>query len=447
MWLRFGGLRTEEFIPAAILSFIAAFIFQSYGLYRINVFLSRSLSVIYLMKSLIGVSIVYLLGGFLTQFLWIAPSRLAFLYFVSALIIGFGVYRVLLLPAAFRWLSSASISRRRVLIVGANESGRQVALSLTYRKELCADVIGFVDDSLPMGSMVMTGFRVLGDTGSMAEIVELNLCDEVIIAGDHIEEGPLLSLITFAKKTKTTVRVVSDHFKTVCDNTVSESYDFQPTVTLTEGLYSPITAIYQRIADLIVSIIGLVIMCPFLIAAAIAIKATSHGPVLYKHERVGKNGKHFKMYKFRSMYVSGEGDEKRKEMMLRFMKESRIPDEKNTFGKVIDDSRVTPIGRFLRRTSFDEMPQLFNVLKGDMSLVGPRPVLPYEYEAMKEWHRERNRVLPGCTGFWQVYGRARTSFDDMVIMDIYMIENMSPWLYIQLILKTFPVLLFARGGK
>ena len=144
------------------------------------------------------------------------------------------------------------------------------------------------------------------------------------------------------------------------------------------------------------------------------------------------------------MRVTDEEDVKRKEMMLEFMNGGT---GNNGSGKVIDDSRVTVVGRMLRKTSFDELPQLINVVKGEMSLVGPRPVLPYEYDAMKNWHRERSKIMPGCTGFWQVYGRGKSSFDDMVMMDLYMLENMSPWLYFQLLLKTLPVLLLGKGAK
>lgn len=447
MWLRFGALRLEEIVPAIGLPFVAAFIFQYYGLYKVNVFLDRSGSSILLIKSLVPLSIIYVLGAFLTKFVLIDPSRLAFFYFVASLLIVFGIYRVLLLPAAFRRLSSKGFNRRKVLIVGAGKSGRQIAYSLTYRRELGAEVLGFVDDSLPIGASVMSGFHVVGNSASLDTLVKMNLCDELVIAIDNITEQKLLSLIAEAKKTGTTVKVVSNLFRTVCKYTKTESYDLQPTATVTRGLYSPVTAIYQRVTDIVLSVLGLAVLSPFMIAAALGIKLTSPGPVFYLHQRIGKNGKPFEMFKFRSMYFSAQEDEMRKEMMLRFMAgESARKGNGGKHGtaKVIDSSRVTPFGRLLRKTSFDEMPQLFNVIKGDMSLVGPRPVLPYEFEAMKEWHKERNRVLPGCTGFWQVYGRAKTSFDDMVAMDIYMIENMSPWLYLQLFLKTFPVLISGK---
>ncbi|HWU43402.1 MAG TPA: sugar transferase, partial [Bdellovibrio sp.] len=217
-----------------------------------------------------------------------------------------------------------------------------------------------------------------------------------------------------------------------------------PAVTLTAGLDSPITGVYQRIADTLFSLIGVVFLSPLFAVLAIIIKITSPGPVFFTQSRVGRNGKPFKMLKFRSMYVADGDDEKRKSMMMEFMKKDQKTGEDN---KIVDNSRITPIGAFIRKYSIDELPQLFNVIKGEMSLVGPRPTLPYEYEAYKAWHRGRHRVLPGCTGFWQVYGRGNASFDEMVIMDLYMIENMSPWFYMQLLLKTFPVVLFARGGK
>ena len=443
-WLRFGGLRPEELLPAIFLPLAAGFIFQYNDLYKVNVFLDRSASTTLILKSILELSLVYALGGFLTKFLLVAPSRLAFIYFLGTVTGLLAAYRVLLLPSLFKRLSLLGVRRRRVVVVGAGEYGQQYVSALQSKKEFGLEIMGFVDDRMPAGTKVLNGFQVLGNTFSLGSLVKRDYCDEVVIALDNIPETELLSLIDHAKDTGATVKVVSNHFKTISDATTTESYTIHPTATVTRGLYSPVTFFYQRTCDVIIAGVGLLCLSPFFLLAACVIKLTSKGPVFYLHERIGKMGKRFRMYKFRSMSVNNSEDEKRKHMMLEFMKGS---DGKDGSGKVIDESRVTRFGWLMRKTSFDELPQLINVVRGEMSLVGPRPVLPYEHEAMSAWQHERERVLPGCTGFWQVYGRGSTSFDDMIMMDLYMIENMSPWLYLQLIIKTFPALLFAKGAR
>jgi len=144
------------------------------------------------------------------------------------------------------------------------------------------------------------------------------------------------------------------------------------------------------------------------------------------------------------MTVADEDDEERKKQMIQFIKNENPT---NTDTKVINTNRITWIGKIIRKLSLDELPQLFNVIKGDMSLVGPRPSLPYEYQNFDSWQKRRVNVLPGCTGVWQVWGRSSVSFKDSVVLDLYYVNNMSPWLDIQLILKTIPVMLFSRGGK
>ena len=144
------------------------------------------------------------------------------------------------------------------------------------------------------------------------------------------------------------------------------------------------------------------------------------------------------------MHLSKDDDAERKEKMISFMKNGN-PTENGT--KIISNSRVTSIGRLLRKTSLDEIPQLFNVIKGDMSVVGPRPCLPYEYENNDNWQLRRLNVMPGCTGVWQVTGRSSVSFKDSVVLDLYYINTMSVWLDLQLTIKTIPVMLFSKGGK
>ncbi len=143
------------------------------------------------------------------------------------------------------------------------------------------------------------------------------------------------------------------------------------------------------------------------------------------------------------MTVDGEDDEERKEKMIEFIKNGG----EESGQKVINENRITTIGKYLRATSLDELPQLLNVIKGDMSLVGPRPCLPYEYEHYDTWQKRRTNTLPGLTGVWQVWGRSSVSFKDSIVLDLYYINNMSPWLDLQLILKTVPVMIFSKGGK
>jgi len=178
---------------------------------------------------------------------------------------------------------------------------------------------------------------------------------------------------------------------------------------------------------------------PMAIIAAM-IKLTSSGKVLYKQTRIGKDCEPFVFYKFRTM-LDGADDTIHKDFASQF-----IGGSPKGLKKMTDDPRVTGVGRFLRRTSLDELPQLFNVLTGEMSLVGPRPCMPYELEKYEEWHRRRLSIKPGCTGLWQVAGRSAVDFNDMVILDLFYIDNMSPLFDLRIIFKTLPVMLLAKGG-
>ena len=146
------------------------------------------------------------------------------------------------------------------------------------------------------------------------------------------------------------------------------------------------------------------------------------------------------------MIVGSDNDESRKEEMISLIK-GKNNNCNNGSTKVVNSSRITKFGKFIRKYSFDELPQVFNVIKGDMSLVGPRPCLPYEFEVYDEWHKKRLDVKPGCTGLWQVTSRSETSYDDMVVLDIYYLQNISPWFDLQLLLKTIPVLVSGKGGE
>jgi lipopolysaccharide/colanic/teichoic acid biosynthesis glycosyltransferase len=195
----------------------------------------------------------------------------------------------------------------------------------------------------------------------------------------------------------------------------------------------------KRLIDLLGASFLLLFSSPLLLAIAIAVKTTSKGPLLFRQFRVGQYGRRFVFFKFRSMYVNND-DNVHREYVSRLIagNAERISTDGRSEGvyKLANDKRITPLGRFLRRTSLDELPQFFSVLVGDMSLVGPRPPLPYELAACKTWHRRRLLVRPGITGLWQVKGRSRVSFEEMVRLDLQYASEWSPWLDIKLLLRT-----------
>jgi lipopolysaccharide/colanic/teichoic acid biosynthesis glycosyltransferase len=208
--------------------------------------------------------------------------------------------------------------------------------------------------------------------------------------------------------------------------------------------------VIKRFMDVVVSALALLLLAPVLLAIALAIKLTSKGPVLFRQKRVGQFGKQFVFVKFRSMHVDNDSrvhKEYVKELIAG--RAPRHPGNGNGDGvyKISGDSRVTPLGTFLRRTSLDELPQFFNVLKGEMSLVGPRPAIAYEVEAYDIWHRRRVlEAKPGITGLWQVNGRSRVKFDDMVRLDLRYAKTWSPWMDLKILLRTPVAVVFGDGA-
>lgn len=207
--------------------------------------------------------------------------------------------------------------------------------------------------------------------------------------------------------------------------------------------------IAKRIIDVAGSSFLLLLLSPVFLMIAAAIKLTSRGPVLFRQKRIGQHGKPFTFLKFRSMYVNNDASEHKK-YVLDLIKGQAAKKPSNGSGpgvfKLTNDSRITPVGKFLRRSSIDELPQLINVVLGEMSLVGPRPPLPYEVEAYEVWHRRRLlEAKPGITGLWQVHGRSRVEFNDMVRLDLRYARECSPWLDIKILLQT-PKAVIAGDG-
>lgn len=196
----------------------------------------------------------------------------------------------------------------------------------------------------------------------------------------------------------------------------------------------------RRYIDIIGSLIALIVLMPVLMIIACAIKLDSPGPIIYKQKRCSKNGREFTLYKFRSMYNREKSDEERETEYKHYI------ERKISKGKVINDTDITPVGRVLRKTSLDELPQFMNVLQGDMSLIGPRPPIPYEVKHYKIWHRDRLLVKPGLSGLWQIYGRGSMPCDSSIFLDLMYIINRSITFDMKLILQTFPAVILGKGA-
>jgi exopolysaccharide biosynthesis polyprenyl glycosylphosphotransferase len=245
------------------------------------------------------------------------------------------------------------------------------------------------------------------------------------------------------------VHVVPDLFALSFPSATLEGFGGVPVIDLGQpGLYGW-QRLYKRVFDVISTSLIFCVIWPLMLMVALWVKLDSPGPIFYRQKRIGENGHPFYMLKFRSMRTDTD-DKIHREHIARLIKENlslaNQPAGPTKSLKMQNDPRVTRVGRFIRRTSIDELPQLLNVLWGEMSLVGPRPPIPYEVEMYQNWHMRRLQAIPGVTGLWQVQGRNRVSFDEMVRMDIDYIEHQSLWLDIKLLLRTPLALLNGQGA-
>ncbi len=314
----------------------------------------------------------------------------------------------------------------KAVIIGAGTTGIRALQKITDNPDIGYEVVGFLDDDPLKQGQKIGKVPVLGPLSSLREVVQKYNVDEVIFAIPSLPHKRILSLIMEVDNLDLTIRVVSDLFGVLAHETNIDLIEDFPIFDLKGGQAGPFYDIAKRIFDLTFATLGLILSLPLWLIIAIAIKLDSPGPVIFKQERVGKDGKIFTMYKFRTMYKDTP-------------KFSYAPSDKS-------DPRITSIGKFLRSTSLDELPQLINVIKGEMSLVGPRPEMPFIVEQYEEWQRKRLEVLPGITGLWQILGRKDIPLHENLEYDFYYIKNRSFWLDLTIILKTVPVLIKRKGA-
>lgn len=328
---------------------------------------------------------------------------------------------------------------RRAVIVGADAEAQAIAEQLASAPNAGLRVIGFLDDARPVDEEVTPGLRVLGSTDLLESLLRDGEVCEIILVSTAISRERLLGIFqAFGTSKEVELRLSSGLFEIMTTGVQVREVGHVPLLSINRVRLTAIDALLKGVLDYSVALVGLVVLSPILLPIAVLIKTSSPGAVFYRRRVVGLGGREFDAFKFRTMVQDADavlnGDPELRRRL----------DEGNH--KLKDDPRITPVGRFLRRTSMDELPQLLNVLRGEMSLVGPRMITVEEQQRYGKWRTNLLTVKPGITGLWQVSGRADLSYDERVRLDMRYIRNYSIWLDLHLLVETIPAVLRGVGA-
>ena len=331
---------------------------------------------------------------------------------------------------------------QNTLIVGAGEVGQLIGKKIRQHPEYGLNLVGFVDAE-PMARRPGLGdLTILGSPDRLVEIASALQVERVVIAFSNDSHEQQIDLVRSLKGLDVQIDIVPRLFEVIGANVSVHHTEGVPMLGLSPLRLSRSALMLKRTLDVTVSAIGLVLLSPLLLLAAFAIKLDSRGPVFFRQVRMGRGEKPFRIYKFRTMQV--DADERKSEVSK--LSKHRADGGDPRMFKIPDDPRVTRVGRFLRRYSWDELPQLLNVLMGDMSLVGPRPLILEEDHHVVDWRRQRLNLKPGITGMWQVLGRDDIPFEEMVTLDYIYVTNWSLMGDVKLILRTIPILFRSHAG-
>ena len=334
-------------------------------------------------------------------------------------------------------LDSRRDALRSVLIVGLSEEAVAVAGTIESHPEYQMRVVGHVvgsDEQIDPASAI----RVIGTIGDLKTIIERTVVDDVVFVVSNMALLECEQHIAWCEEIGVTVHLKIDFVRTLVAKTYPTELDGTPMLTFASTPRDAGALLLKRGLDIGVSLFGLAALSPIMLVAAAAIRFTSRGPIMFVQQRIGLNGRSFGLYKFRSMYRDAE--KRRAEL-------AELNEASGPVFKIKNDPRVTPVGYWLRKFSIDELPQLWNVLVGDMSLVGPRPPLDNEVQQYKRWQRRRLSMQPGITCLWQVNGRNQIPFEDWMKLDLEYIDNWSLLLDLKILLRTIPAVVLARGVR
>jgi exopolysaccharide biosynthesis polyprenyl glycosylphosphotransferase len=354
----------------------------------------------------------------------------------AVLFVGAALVVLPLMRGAIRsWIFPRVMRRRRALIVGSGPEAALVDRKLRAHGEYGIEVVGFLNGDGEGGQM---GQASLGSTGDIVRIVEQLEIDRIVLASSIASHEEMLDLIRTVRRPDVQVSIVPRYHEIFTSNAMLDDVEGVPLVSLPQMQLGRSSQLLKRAFDVAVSGLALMALSPLLAAIAVAIRLDSRGPAVYRQPRRGRAGSTFRIAKFRTMH---DGSEQRRSSVL------HLNEVDGPLFKIKGaDPRVTPIGSFLRRWSLDELPQLWNVFRGDMSLVGPRPFVVYEADQITGWASRRLDMTPGITGLWQVLGRNDIPYEEMVKLDYLYVTNWSLWWDMKILCQTIPVVLGRRGA-
>jgi len=332
--------------------------------------------------------------------------------------------------------------RRQAVIIGDTPDAAEL-IARIIRSDAPFWVAGTI--GVRTTAVARSGKAVLGAMAEIDSLTERTGVQEVIITDPTIEKPELIRLIDLFTTRGVGVWFVPGLMPIIDVKLHIDDLCGLPMIRLGSHRFQGLFRKLKHSVDATVALVACILALPLFLVCAAAIRLDSAGPVFYRARAIGKGGRYFRMFKFRTM-ITGASAEVHKDFVGRMIRGELTADGAGRTLKITDDPRVTAIGRVLRKTSLDELPQLINVLRGEMSLVGPRPCLPYEFELYKEWHKRRTSVRPGITGLWQVVGRSEVSFEDMILLDLYYIYNRSLELDLTILIETVFVVLRKKGA-
>ncbi len=331
------------------------------------------------------------------------------------------------------WLLAQAGYERRALLVGSGKHIDAVAHALEGRSRMRVELVGYIS----LTPRPQNGLRSLGQIDDLADVLVRERVQEVIIADPDFPQEKAVELVDVCHRRGVTVQVAPSTMEILIDRAEFVPGQVVPLFKLRPPVFEGIDYALKRTFDLVLAGAGLLLLSPVLLGIAIAVKLSSRGPVIYRSLRPGMAGQPFYCFKFRTMYQ--HADEVQADL-------ESLNEKTGALFKIREDPRLTGVGRFLRHHSLDELPQLVNVVRGEMSLVGPRPLPMRDFNRLEEWHKKRYLVLPGITGLWQVSGRSELDFDDLVRLDFLYLERWSIMLDLSILLKTIPAVLGRRGA-